>query len=68
MNWRPVKDIPKDGTIFDVWHEIYGRITDCWWDEGIVGCPEGNVTHFMILEHPMGGRAYNDKRGTNELA
>ena len=67
MEWRPIKDMPKDGSIFDVWNEQYGRICNCWWDDAIVGCPEGNITHFMVLEHPMGGRAYVCKGYEDEL-
>jgi len=53
MEWERIEGYPKDGTVVDVWHAEYGRITDTWWDEGhIVSCPDGIVTHFMVINPP----------------
>ncbi|MCD1645218.1 hypothetical protein [Aurantimonas coralicida] len=32
--WQDIESAPKDGTIIDLWHPAYGRMTDCWWDDG----------------------------------
>ena len=32
--WRDIKTAPKDGTYCDLWSEIDGRRTDCWFMSG----------------------------------
>lgn len=33
--WQPIETAPKDGTEIDLWHEEFGRYSDCHW-----GLPE----------------------------
>jgi hypothetical protein len=29
--WQPIETVPKDGTIIDLWHEEWGRYSNCKW-------------------------------------
>ncbi len=59
--WHTISTAPRDGTIVDLWHTMYGRLTDCWWDaedQIWVGGPQDKgddfVTHWLRAVGPDG--------------
>ena len=51
--WLDIETAPKDGTLVDLWHEDYGRMTDTWWDGCwvVTGTIDG-FTHWMKIPEP----------------
>lgn len=55
MKWQPISTAPKDGTIVDLWHNRYGRITDTWWDDNhwiALSIDDQEFTHWMLVPEP----------------
>ncbi len=55
--WQPIRTVPKDGTVVDLWVPQLGRVTEQWWDDdcwiGIGLCaPELEPTHWMPYTDP----------------
>lgn len=52
--WHDIATAPTDGTIIDLWHPSYGRMTDCWWDECWVAFVDDGFTHWSRPIAPDG--------------
>ena len=52
--WQPIKTAPRDGTIVDLWHKSFGRITDTWWDDCWVSTLSGDdeISHWIPAPGP----------------
>ena len=68
INWRPIADAPRDGTIVLVWFPDMQTLEKCMWqeasgtddaswtDEGRMWTPECSPTHFAYITDPNGNR------------
>jgi len=57
MNWRPISEAPKDGTVVDLWDGA--RFSDCHWSDDKERWQDGDhkriyadPTHFCIVTPP----------------
>lgn len=54
--WQPIETAPKDGTLVDLWHPIFGRISDACWHRGVWNTARGDdfteFTHWQPLPAP----------------
>lgn len=53
-NWRPITSAPLDGSNVDIWSDLYGRITDCFYRRGVWMTGDDrtffdSITHWMPI-------------------
>jgi hypothetical protein len=67
--WQDIDSAPTDGTLVDLWCEVYGRLTNCRFSSGkwfkmmreidVEEC--GRITHWM--EYPCSPQEEGEQRG-----
>lgn len=53
MKWKPIKTVPKDGTLVDLWHKNGFRVRDIWWagdEDHFCGRHENEFSHWIIAK------------------